>query len=171
MAARYANIRAPLPSAPKMNTGLRPMRSASVAHAGMATSATALVTMATHSIVVLSSPTVSTANDSAHTAKIVLTVDASAPKVTRSTLARWSRSSTATGTRSTPSCGRLAEGRGVVQPAPDEQARDDDEGAQPERDAPAPASAARSSGRAPIGSQAAVAMTSPACVPPRVKLV
>ena len=86
-----------------MKTGLRPMRSARVAQAGMAMSATTLVTMATHSMVVLSRPTVSTANDSAHTAKIVLTVEASAPNVTRSTLARWSRSSTATGMRSTPS--------------------------------------------------------------------
>ena len=79
---------APLPSAPKMNTGLRPMRSASIAHAGMATSATTLATMATHSIVVRSRPTVSTANDSAQTAKIVLTVDASAASATRRTLAR-----------------------------------------------------------------------------------
>jgi hypothetical protein len=61
IAARYANISAPLPSA---NTGLRPIRSASTAHAGIAASATTFVTIATHSIVVRSSP-VSTANDSA----------------------------------------------------------------------------------------------------------
>ncbi len=55
----------PLPTAPKMNTGLRPIRSASVAQAGIAPSATTLATIATHSIVVWSRPSVSTANESA----------------------------------------------------------------------------------------------------------
>jgi hypothetical protein len=48
-----------------MNTGFRPIRSARLAHAGMAASATRLATIATHSIVVSSRPTVLTANDSA----------------------------------------------------------------------------------------------------------
>ncbi len=56
---------APLDSVPAISTGLRPTRSASAAHAGMAASATTLVTIATHSIVVLSRPLPSTANESA----------------------------------------------------------------------------------------------------------
>ena len=79
---------APLPSVPKMNTGLRPMRSASVAHAGIAASATTFAAIETHSIVVRSSPSPSTANESAQTAKIVLTVDASDPRATRATSVR-----------------------------------------------------------------------------------
>ena len=47
---------APLPIAPKMNTGLRPMRSASIAHSGSAPSATTLAEIETHSIVVRSRP-------------------------------------------------------------------------------------------------------------------
>ena len=56
---------APLPTAPKMNTGLRPMRSERVAHAGIAASATTLVAIATHSMVVWSRPLSSTAYESA----------------------------------------------------------------------------------------------------------
>ena len=58
MAAKYAKISTALPSAPPMNTGLRPMRSESVAHAGIATSATALAEMPTQSIVDEGIPTV-----------------------------------------------------------------------------------------------------------------
>jgi hypothetical protein len=53
---------APLESVPVISTGLRPTRSASAAHAGIAASATTLVTIATHSIVVLSSPLPSNVN-------------------------------------------------------------------------------------------------------------
>ena len=55
----------PLPIAPKMNTRLRPTRSDRIAQAGSAASATTLVTIATHSIVVRSRPLVSTAKLSA----------------------------------------------------------------------------------------------------------
>ena len=44
-----------------MNTGLRPIRSASVAHSGSATSATTLASTPTHSIGVRASSTVLTA--------------------------------------------------------------------------------------------------------------
>src|ERR671938_599507 len=98
MEARYANMSAPLPIAPKMNTGLRPTRSASVAHAGIVARATRFAEMDTHSIVVSSSPAGPVANESAHTAKIVLTVDASAASATRSTPGQWLRSSGPTGT-------------------------------------------------------------------------
>jgi hypothetical protein len=40
---------APLPTAPEMNTGRRPIRSVSVARAGSAASATALAATVTHS--------------------------------------------------------------------------------------------------------------------------
>ena len=74
-----------------MNTGLRPMRSASIAHSGSAASATALAAIETHSIVVRSRPWSLTAKLSAQTAKIVLTVDASAASATRRTSRLWSR--------------------------------------------------------------------------------
>jgi hypothetical protein len=65
IAHRYANINRPDASAPKMKTGLRPTRSASIAHNGIAISATIFVRIATHSIVVRSIFTVLTAYDSA----------------------------------------------------------------------------------------------------------
>lgn len=58
---RYANVIAADPAAPPRNTGLRPIRSDSRAHSGIAPSATTLASTPTHRIGVFFRPTVFTA--------------------------------------------------------------------------------------------------------------
>lgn len=77
------------PIAPAMNTGLRPIRSASRAASGIASSATALTTTGTSSIVERFSPTTEVAKETDQTVKTMLTVLTMAARATRATAALW----------------------------------------------------------------------------------
>ena len=66
-----------------MNTGFRPIRSATVAHNGIAANATKFTTMPTVNIVVWSILIVLTAYDSPYTPKMVLTVETRQARTTR----------------------------------------------------------------------------------------
>ncbi len=57
IAHRYRNIVTALPTAPIRYTGRRPIRSDSVAHSGIAASATTLASAPTHSMAVRDMPT------------------------------------------------------------------------------------------------------------------
>ncbi|GEC99465.1 hypothetical protein KVA01_16200 [Kocuria varians] len=72
-----------------MNTGLRPIRSASMAHAGIVNRATKLASTETHSIVERSRPTTEVAKDRDHTRNTTFTVLMSAAAAIRSTAALW----------------------------------------------------------------------------------
>ena len=167
----YGQISTAEPSAPRMKTGRRPMRSDSVAHNGIATSASTLASTSTVSIVARGMCIVLTAYDSVKTLKIVLTTDTSAAKITRTTSTPWRVKSSTTGSlgvtcffTSSANAGVSGSVRRTQKPTATTIALRKNGMRQPH-------ASNWSSGSAEIGMNTRVARISPACVPDSVKLV